>query len=498
MNTIPSGHTAIVLETLHSSRSCQRLNALRRHASQSRGHTTAARTRTTLSDTKSIRSVRSLTRYDHHKPDIASLSGRNKMSQSFRSPNDSLQRRYPVVIRHTLPNNWNNGCAKPVEKNDKTFFGFCCNSRKENDQPYTYIKGGIPVRYINHTNDPNRGTIMELKTYVSGTNTYPDSNLQSRSRTKSKEDNGQTLTAHLPSSSSLKKLQDATRENDRRLLPQITISDNEKEETSAQLTASDDEFVADDLKTIEETEGRGGTVSGNIPIIVPGLTLHHSMALHKHPSLDSSLARRLRGEYGDSRSHRSWGSERSDELSSRSFRRSNGTYKREKMPVSVGIITVIVFIAAGAILFAVWENWNLFDGAYYSFITLSTIGFGDIVPGQSLGEGSQEKLIVCALYLLFGMALIAMCFKLMQDDVVQKARWLGQKIGIIVKEEKSDSESDLENEVVLEEDEDEDILSEERTDQDKRTMSSESSRRDDDDSRKVKRNDRRTQTNIRR
>uniref|UniRef100_A0A183DDJ3 Sulfate exporter family transporter n=1 Tax=Gongylonema pulchrum TaxID=637853 RepID=A0A183DDJ3_9BILA len=50
-----------------------------------------------------------------------------------------------------------------------------------------------------------------------------------------------------------------------------------------------------------------------------------------------------------------------------------------------------------------------------------------------LGEGSQEKLIVCALYLLFGMALIAMCFKLMQDDVVQKARWLGQKIGILGK-----------------------------------------------------------------
>lgn len=105
-----------------------------------------------------------------------------------------------------------------------------------------------------------------------------------------------------------------------------------------------------------------------------------------------------------------------------------------------------MFIAGGAVLFSIWEDWNFFDGAYYSFITLSTIGFGDIVPGQSLDEGSQEKLIVfqrpykqenhvelkvCALYLLFGMALIAMCFKLMQDDVVQKARWLGQRIGII-------------------------------------------------------------------
>lgn len=153
----------------------------------------------------------------------------------------------------------------------------------------------------------------------------------------------------------------------------------------------------------------------------------HPLESTKQSSVDgSSISKKLKD---DGRSYRS--EERSDDFSLRSFRRG---YKREKMPVSVGIITVILFIAGGAILFAIWEDWNLFDGAYYSFITLSTIGFGDIVPGQTLDdEDSQEKLIVCALYLLFGMALIAMCFKLMQDDVVQKARWLGQRIGIIGK-----------------------------------------------------------------
>ncbi|KAH7730523.1 Protein TWK-39 a [Aphelenchoides avenae] len=153
------------------------------------------------------------------------------------------------------------------------------------------------------------------------------------------------------------------------------------------------------------------------------------------------------------------------------------------MPVSVGIITVILFIAGGAILFAIWEDWNFFDGAYYSFITLSTIGFGDIVPGQSLDEGSQEKLVVCALYLLFGMALIAMCFKLMQDDVVQKARWLGQRIGIIVKEESSESESefDEDEEYEVECDEDDELMSDDKMEQDKRTVSSGSSRREEEE-----------------
>lgn len=59
------------------------------------------------------------------------------------------------------------------------------------------------------------------------------------------------------------------------------------------------------------------------------------------------------------------------------------------MPVSVGICIVFAFISGGAALFSWWEGWIPFDGAYYCFITLSTIGFGDIVPGQSLDEASQ-------------------------------------------------------------------------------------------------------------
>uniref|UniRef100_A0A914NRJ6 Potassium channel domain-containing protein n=1 Tax=Meloidogyne incognita TaxID=6306 RepID=A0A914NRJ6_MELIC len=134
-----------------------------------------------------------------------------------------------------------------------------------------------------------------------------------------------------------------------------------------------------------------------------------------------------------------------------------GGIHREKMPVSVGIITVILFIAGGAVLFSIWEDWNFFDGAYYSFITLSTIGFGDIVPGQSLDEGSQEKLIfpvgLCSLF-TFWYGINCNVFKLMQDDVVQKARWLGQKIGIIVREDFGSDESEFDEDIIIGEEED--------------------------------------------
>jgi len=71
------------------------------------------------------------------------------------------------------------------------------------------------------------------------------------------------------------------------------------------------------------------------------------------------------------------------------------------------------------------DDWDFLIGFYFCFITLSTIGFtlstigfGDYVPGTSVDAwAAQEKLILCALYLLIGLALLAMCFELIQEEV---------------------------------------------------------------------------------
>ena len=43
-------------------------------------------------------------------------------------------------------------------------------------------------------------------------------------------------------------------------------------------------------------------------------------------------------------------------------------------------ILVIGYVLGGSFLFSGWEKWSLLDSAYFCFITLTTIGFGDFVP----------------------------------------------------------------------------------------------------------------------
>jgi len=112
------------------------------------------------------------------------------------------------------------------------------------------------------------------------------------------------------------------------------------------------------------------------------------------------------------------------------------------VPITLSLTVMISYICGGAILFGEWEGWNFLDGFYFCFITLSTIGFGDILPGDAVDQDDTEakigglinvQFIFCSLYILLGMAVIAMCFNLMQEKVVKAVVALGQKIGIVNK-----------------------------------------------------------------
>lgn len=95
-------------------------------------------------------------------------------------------------------------------------------------------------------------------------------------------------------------------------------------------------------------------------------------------------------------------------------------YKKITVPISLTLFVLSSYVLFGGVLFKTWEEWTLIEGVYFSFITLSTIGLGDYVPGNSINDSDTQaeiKLVVCSMYLLLGLSLLAMCFNLMQEEV---------------------------------------------------------------------------------
>jgi hypothetical protein len=82
-------------------------------------------------------------------------------------------------------------------------------------------------------------------------------------------------------------------------------------------------------------------------------------------------------------------------------------------------------------LFTVWEGWSYVDGAYFSFITFTTIGFGDLVPGEGTLDHRQGRSLLCAMYLLFGVMLTAMSLELIGEDIDHLKTRLMHRLGLV-------------------------------------------------------------------
>ena len=50
------------------------------------------------------------------------------------------------------------------------------------------------------------------------------------------------------------------------------------------------------------------------------------------------------------------------------------------IPIVVSVMILFSYIGVGAVVFHQWEKWDVATAAYFSFITLTTIGFGDYAP----------------------------------------------------------------------------------------------------------------------
>ena len=124
-------------------------------------------------------------------------------------------------------------------------------------------------------------------------------------------------------------------------------------------------------------------------------------------------------------------------VTSVSSKESNTPLSEVTVPISLCLTVMVSYICGGAVLFGEWEGWGFLDGSYFCFITLTTIGFGDLVPNQQSQDGEQ-RLALCSLYLLFGIAMIAMSFNLVQEQVINSVKTLGKQLGILKDDDDDD------------------------------------------------------------
>lgn len=82
------------------------------------------------------------------------------------------------------------------------------------------------------------------------------------------------------------------------------------------------------------------------------------------------------------------------------------------VPLLLIIFIVFAYICFGGLILQLWEDFEDFDPYYFCFITLTTIGFGDIMPKH------PKFFMLISLFIIVGMAIMSMAFKLSQTRIV--------------------------------------------------------------------------------
>ncbi|XP_014241788.1 TWiK family of potassium channels protein 18-like isoform X2 [Cimex lectularius] len=93
------------------------------------------------------------------------------------------------------------------------------------------------------------------------------------------------------------------------------------------------------------------------------------------------------------------------------------------VPVEVAVAIWFMYMIIGSICFAAWENYAFFESLYFVFISMSTIGFGDLVPQN------YSAMIASMFFLGVGLAIATMCLQVFREELIKSLADATSKFG---------------------------------------------------------------------
>ena len=94
-------------------------------------------------------------------------------------------------------------------------------------------------------------------------------------------------------------------------------------------------------------------------------------------------------------------------------------FKEEERKVKVSFAVMFLWVLIGSLIICLIENWTYWEGIYFTYVTLTTVGLGDYAP-STLGGG-----VFTVIYTIVGLGIIAIVLELLAVIIlarVKKAR----------------------------------------------------------------------------
>lgn len=92
-------------------------------------------------------------------------------------------------------------------------------------------------------------------------------------------------------------------------------------------------------------------------------------------------------------------------------------YQNFCFPIVFTFLILLTYICIGAFAYSIWKNQPFTDGAYFCFLSLTTIGSCDIFRNLFAANNETVALLLYSAYLVIGLTLTSAFVLLLQKNI---------------------------------------------------------------------------------